>query len=410
MKKVDVVSEILLFNQALDPRRVSLKYDRMRETPFAFFRATCHLFYQRLSQSSLFTHSPKVWVSGDLHLENFGSYKGDNRLAYFDMNDFDEACLAPCTFEILRILTSILIASDGFGLSPSVRKDLCMSFLRSYCAEAVSEKPRWIERSLSKGLIRNLFKAVKSSERTSFLDTRSSIKGKKRRLSIDGVKALPTAIEDKDEIISLMERFAEHQKKPGFYKILDIGDRISGLGSLGVSRYVLLVEGRGTPSGNFLLDLKEAKPSSLGNQLSLLQPHWDSDAERVVSIQKRCQAISPALLTTFSLKGRPFILKELQPSAHRVNLDSWRGKVSDKNLVLESMGALSAWGQIRSASYRGAASSEEIAHFGGESGWRSGLIDAAFDQERIFHDYYMEYCEAFDSKVFKTVGEKKCAL
>lgn len=407
MKKVDVVSEILRFNRELDPHRVRLKFDRMREGPFAFFRATCHLFYQSLPQNALFTQAPKVWISGDLHLENFGSYKGDNRLAYFDMNDFDEACLAPCTFEVLRVLTSILIASDGYGLSSAVQTDLCRSFISSYCSEAMSEKPRWIERSLSKGLIRSLFKVVKSTDRSSFLDSRTTAKGKRRRLLIDGVKALPTCKSDEEAIISLMERFAGTQKKPGFYKILGIGDRISGLGSLGVSRYVLLIEGRGSPSGNFLLDLKEARPSSLGGQLFLSQPHWGNDAERVVSIQKRCQAISPALLSTLSLNGRSFILKELQPSAHRVNLDSWNGKISDKKLVLESMGSLSAWGQIRAASYRGAASSEEIAHFAGKGSWTSGLIDAAFDRARIFRDYYLEYCRAFDESVFRTGLEQE---
>lgn len=178
MEKMDVISEILLFNRDLDPRRVRLKFHRMREEAFSFFRATCHLFYRTLPQDSIFTQAPKVWTSGDLHLENFGSYKGDNRLAYFDLNDFDEACLAPCTLELLRVLTSILVASDRFKLSARLQTDLCESFVSSYCSEAMSEKPRWIERSLSKGLIRNLFKAVKSIDRRSFLESRSRVKGK----------------------------------------------------------------------------------------------------------------------------------------------------------------------------------------------------------------------------------------
>ncbi len=399
MEKRDVIPEIIRFNHGLDPRRLKLKFARMREGPFAFFRATCHLFYQDLPQESVLAKPPRVWVSGDLHLENFGSYKGDNRLAYFDLNDFDEACLAPCTLEILRVLTSILIASDGVGLGTRVQADLCGSFMDAYRSEAMSEKPRWIERSLSKGLIKKLFKAVKSMDRRTFLDSRTRVDGKKRKLLTDGIKAFPTLKKDKEKIRSLMESFSTTQKDPDFYKVLGIGDRISGLGSLGVSRYVLLVEGRGTLSGNFLLDLKEARPSSLGGLLSAMQPHWESDAERVVSIQKRCQAISPALLTTFTLDGRPFILKELQPSAHRVNLDSWTGHIPEKMLVLGSMGALSAWGQIRGASYRGAASSGEIAEFAGDDRWPSEILDIAFDRARLFHEYYRDYCMAFDAGV-----------
>ena len=402
MKKVNAVSEIIHFNKDLDQRRVKLKFDRMREGIFAFFRATCHLFYQSLPQDSLFTQAPVVWTCGDLHLENFGSYKGDNRLAYFDMNDFDEACLAPCTLEMLRVLSSILIASDGFNLGVRGQTDLCKAFIRSYCSEAVTEKSRWIERSLSSGLIRRLLKSVKSIDRSSFLDTRSRVKGKRRRLIIDGVKAFQTPKSDKEGILSIMENFAKTQKNPEFYRVLDIADRISGLGSLGVSRYVLLVEGRGTPSGNFLLDLKQAKPSSLGGQLFLSQPHWENDAERVVTIQKRSQAISPALLSTFSINGRPFILKELQPSEHRVNLDQWSGNLSEKREVLKSMGALSAWGQIRSSYYKGAASSEEIAHFAREDRWTEGLIETAFEKVHNFREYYRDYCKAFDAKVLGT--------
>ena len=401
MEKSDVISEILLFNQDLDPRRVRLKYQRMREDSFSFFRGTCHLFYRTLPQDPIFTQAPKVWISGDLHLENFGSYKGDNRLAYFDLNDFDEACIAPCTLELLRVLTSILVASDRFELGARLRTDLCKSFVSSYISEAMSEKPRWIERSLSKGLIKNLFKAVKSIDRRSFLESRSIVKGKKRRLIIDGSKAFATPKRESEEVVKMLEAFADLQKNPKFYRVLDIADRISGLGSLGVSRYVLLVEGRGTPSGNFLLDLKEARSSSLGKAFSTIQPHWENDAERVVSIQKRCQAISPALLSTLFINGRPFILKELQPSEHRVNLDRWRGKILQKEEVLGSMGALSAWSQIRSSGYKGAASSEEIAHFASDENWASRLIQCAFEMARLFQDYYRDYCHAFDDRVFE---------
>ncbi|MFM6271696.1 MAG: DUF2252 family protein, partial [Dolichospermum sp.] len=74
--------------------------------PFYFFRGTCHLFYEDLSENSGMNLAPLTWICGDLHLENFGSYKGNNRLVYFDINDFDEAVIAPCTWEIVRFITS----------------------------------------------------------------------------------------------------------------------------------------------------------------------------------------------------------------------------------------------------------------------------------------------------------------
>jgi uncharacterized protein (DUF2252 family) len=47
---------------------------------------------------------------GDLHIENFGGYLGKDGLLYFDIVDFDKAVLAPCTFDVVHLATSALIA------------------------------------------------------------------------------------------------------------------------------------------------------------------------------------------------------------------------------------------------------------------------------------------------------------
>src|SRR5712671_315 len=54
--------------------------------------------------------APLVWVCGDLHLENFGSFHGDDGRANFDVNDFDEAALAPASWDLARLLTSLHLA------------------------------------------------------------------------------------------------------------------------------------------------------------------------------------------------------------------------------------------------------------------------------------------------------------
>ena len=88
----------------------------MRSSPFVFLRATCHLFYRRLPDLPLFADAPAVWSCGDLHLQNFGSYKGDNRLVYFDLNDFDEGVLAPASWDLVRFLTSVRVGAESMGV------------------------------------------------------------------------------------------------------------------------------------------------------------------------------------------------------------------------------------------------------------------------------------------------------
>ena len=126
---IDVVGQIQGFNAGRDPERLAMKYRAMRASPFAFLRGTCHLFYDRLPRGGVFKSAPLVWVCGDLHMENFGSYKGDNRLVYFDVNDFDESALAPASWDLVRFLTSVCVGAGGFSIGESRAQTLCQSFL-----------------------------------------------------------------------------------------------------------------------------------------------------------------------------------------------------------------------------------------------------------------------------------------
>src|SRR5471030_1795892 len=98
-----IYERIQKFNAPLLPNVVKLKYEAMAENVFRFYRGTCHLFYEDLSQMNQLPPSHLTWLCGDLHLENFGSYKADNKLVYFDLNDFDESILAPANWELARM-------------------------------------------------------------------------------------------------------------------------------------------------------------------------------------------------------------------------------------------------------------------------------------------------------------------
>src|ERR1700744_3818169 len=104
------------FNEGLLPDKVQMKYEAMAENAFRFFRGTCHLFYEDLAAATDLPSGPRGWVCGDLHLENFGSYRSDNDQVYFDLNDFDEAILAPVTWEVVRLVTSIFVGFESLGI------------------------------------------------------------------------------------------------------------------------------------------------------------------------------------------------------------------------------------------------------------------------------------------------------
>ena len=147
MARVDCLQRIITYNDGRDPARLRRKYAAMRADAFAFLRGTCHLFYEDWPPTSPLNEAPQTWICGDLHLENFGSYKGDHRLTYFDLTDFDEAVLAPCTWDLARFLTSVLVGAHILQIEARLALALCTVFLQAYTAALVDGKARWVERA-----------------------------------------------------------------------------------------------------------------------------------------------------------------------------------------------------------------------------------------------------------------------
>ena len=218
----DLVHEIQTFNAGRDPDRLALKYRNMRSSPFVFLRATCHLFYRRLPDLPLFADAPAVWSCGDLHLQNFGSYKGDNRLVYFDLNDFDEGVLAPASWDLVRFLTSVRVGAESMGVKDKDASALCAAFLDAYQAMLLTGKAGWVERETADGLVRDLLAGLHGRLRPAFLDGRTVKKGKERRLRLDNGKALPASDAQKEWVTKLIGTLAEAQANPEFYEVLDV--------------------------------------------------------------------------------------------------------------------------------------------------------------------------------------------
>jgi uncharacterized protein (DUF2252 family) len=396
----DVATKIKAFNAGRDPDRLALKLKKMRGDPFVFLRGSCHLFYERLPQETLFSQAPISWICGDLHLENFGSFKGDNRLVYFDINDFDEAILAPCTLDLVRFLVSVKLGARSLSVNAKEADLLCRTFIDTYTSALADGKARWVERETSIGLIQDLLDSVKLRSRVKLLDSRTEVKGKRRRIRCDGKKALVVDEVCRESLVNLVAQFAATQPDPKFFNVIDVGRRIAGTGSLGMERYIVLVEGKGSPDTNYLLDLKQAVPSSLLQQSTVKQPNWPSEAERVVTLQKRMQAIPLAFLHAVQLGGSSYILRGLQPSEDRVSLSCWNGKLHRLEEIITTMAEVTAWAHLRSAGRQGSVNVDEFAAFGQRNDWQKHLIEAGNAATVAVMSDWQAYAKPFDQGFF----------
>lgn len=398
---MDVVHEIRQFNAGRDPERLQLKYQNMRRDPFVFLRGACHVFYERLPRGGIFKTAPVVWSCGDLHLENFGSFKGDNRLAYFDLNDFDEGILAPASWDLVRMLTSLRVGGHSLGLKPGQAQTLCEVFLDGYGAALSLGKAYWVEPQTAHGLVKVLLDSLRERQRPDFLNARTQLKGKKRALKVDGKKCLPVSAAQRNKVMAFMADFAQAQSNPGFYKVLDVARRIAGTGSLGVDRYAILVQGKGSPDGNYLLDLKEALPSSLAPYLKVKQPKWSTQAQRVVEVQRRVQAVSMAFLQPVVIGRTSYVLRGLQPTEDRVTLNGAKQSLKDIEKVIATMGHMVAWGQLRSSGRQGSAITDELIDFAQGKKWRGKLLESSHDLAKLTWQDAATFASAFDDGVFR---------
>jgi uncharacterized protein (DUF2252 family) len=377
----DVVDRILRFNAGRESERLALKYEAMASGAFRFFRGSCHLFYEDWLRRSSLDRAPQTWISGDLHLENFGTYKGDDRLTYFDINDFDEAILAPCTWEAARFVTSVLVAAPEIGVASGQAERLCRWYLDAYEAALADGKARRVERQTAEGMVQDLLVTLEGRRRRELLDGRTERRGGKRRLRL-GKRALPASVGQRRAVAAFFRGFARHEEDPGFFRVLDVARRVAGTGSLGVERFVVLVEGRGSPDDNYLLDLKEARPSALRRVVRARQPAWENEAARIVAVQGRMQAVAPAFLHAVAMGGLPFVLRELQPTEDRLGLAAAAGHPGRLEKVMRTMGRVTAWSQLRSGGRQGSAIADKLIAFGGHAGWSAEVLRYAREYAR----------------------------
>ena len=364
----DPVEAIAEVNRGRDPQLLARKFEAMAADRFAFLRASAGLAHARLDLAAL-PASPVSWVCGDLHLNNFGCYRGLNRLVYFDVNDFDEAARLPLAVDLLRLLGSVLVASPGFALAGEEGSALAAACLARYADALARGKAFWLEPQTARGPIRLLLEQVSARKRRELLERRTRLRRGRRAIVTDGQRLLPLPADSpmRERLAEALASLGQLYESPDFFSPRDFARRVAGMGSLGLPRYVALVRGRGDPDRNALIDFKLAAPSSAAAALGTVQQvPWSDQAQRVVTLQDVCQAACPAYLTAMSIGGQPFVVRELQPVEDRIALDRLARQRRRLSETLGSMAEVAAYAQLRGAGRMGGASADAMIEFGFE--------------------------------------------
>ena len=203
------------------------KHDKMRESAFLFLRAT----YWRWAETILdvcpdLANAPQVLAVGDIHLENYGTWRDrDGRLAW-GVNDFDEAAEMPYVLDLVRLAASALL---GRGARRITDAEICTAILRGYRQGLDTPRPVVLDRD--KPWLRKLVVASEK-ERAKFWK------------KIAAVRAKPAPARYKKAIAAAM---------PEPRLSIKTARRSAGAGSLGRPRWIGTADWRGE------LVIREAK-------------------------------------------------------------------------------------------------------------------------------------------------------
>ncbi|OBG52194.1 MULTISPECIES: DUF2252 domain-containing protein [unclassified Mycobacterium] len=317
------------------PDLVPLRFARMLADPFSFYRGSAAVMAADLAACP--SSGIEVMCCGDAHVSNFGMYAAPHRSIVFDLNDFDEAAVAPAEWDVKRLITSAIVGGRhaGYGAKAirrcveqalvgyrtSLQAMLAMDVLDRYYLRV--EPERYTE-TVSKGLLDVIQKT------TSRARTRTSARVFKQLTEIgpDGTPRLreaPPVLQHVDEDVEavLMESIQEYLATVpadvalllSHFRVTDMALRVVGVGSVGTRCYLLILVG---PSGTpLILQIKEATRSVLDEFGGWPQPATLAAAVgatgqgmRVVDGQRILQAMSDVFLGATRKDDRDYYVRQ----------------------------------------------------------------------------------------------------
>jgi uncharacterized protein (DUF2252 family) len=395
MTKLGVLRRIARYNRGREAETLAIKYARMRSSAFVFLRGTAHLFYEDWPRRSPLNAAPRVWICGDLHLENFGGYTAADGREYFDISDFDETARAPVTWELARLCVSLLLAASSIGMKNRKSESLIARCVDGYAAELARQPTAPIDGSTGQPDLRRFLHQLSANHPAAFLKARTTGKGSARHLRILKNKTLPAY---PAQTKSLKRWWKKHCASPGirrFGGLLDVARRVTGTGSLGVHRYALLVS---TGKEIRLLELKESIPAAMILLHRAPANPWPSDAARVTAVQRRAQAAQPRLLAAVEIDKRNFILRELHPGDDKLTVRKVKAQRERLARLAPWLGRVCASSHRRTAGWKGAAPIAKLRAYAKGKTWRNRVAKYARDYRMIVER---------DWALFKNATEKQ---
>ena len=386
-----VSKRIKKYNIGITGIMPEIKAAALKESPFRFYRGTCHLFVEDFVK--LYNYKPKVktWICGDIHFENAGAYKGDDRQIYFDINDFDEAVLASPEPELCRFLTSIIIAAGQMQATSINLNKALYDLMDIYTETMQGRKAKMLNANVAEGDIKLFFSQMSTIDRNDFI-AHHTIKGDGNLLLIktDNVHYFPMDKKDKAALFEQLGPILNTQKRFAEMVFEDAAIRVAGTGSLGLDRFGVLFFSK-KKGKHYMIDIKQTRLSCYGEIIGIKQPRFKNDAARIIETGYLMQYAPPDFMASFKAGNKLFIVKELQPKADKMSIDYFKKDFVKLVRVAKEIAKLIAYAQLRSSGNLGASNIDELVKFTAKSQWQKDIIDVSATLADKNNKYYKAF-------------------
>jgi uncharacterized protein (DUF2252 family) len=343
LKRADPIQVLMHLDRDKLPDLLPIRYARMRESPFGFFRGAAGIMAADLAGTTV--TGIRVQGCGDCHVANFGGFGSPERELIFDITDFDETLPAPWEWDVKRLTTSIVLAARDSGLSEQHSVGTAQAAVAAYCGHMrryaqMQALKVWYSHLDAQRLVheaadetaRERWKSVikKAKKKTPSHDfpKMATSEGRSSRFS-------PRIVDDPPHIFhARTKRVGEHAREMfehyratlpderrvvlDRYQIVDVARMAVGIGSVGTRcAVVLLMAG---PDDALFLQFKQAEASVFETYAG--KSRYSNHGERVVTGQRMLQSGSDIFLGwTRDGEGRDYYFRQLHDMKMSVDVE-----------------------------------------------------------------------------------------
>jgi uncharacterized protein (DUF2252 family) len=333
---VAVLAEAFAPLMEADPSAFRVKYRKMAADPFAFYRGTACLFYRDMTKGRsqwdeeyVDDSSSRIWIHGDLHAENFGTYMNSDGRLVFDVNDFDEAYVGHYTWDLQRFAASLALLGWQKALPEGDVRALINRYTRGYLLQVNryletedDDSDFSLDLDTAEGPILEALQEARRANRADLLDGMTSTSTGVRRFTDGGGRRHLSKNERgkvEDAFAGYLDTIPEDKRvrRPLFYDLRDVvGVSGFGIGSAGLPAYNLLLEGFNQAQDNdVVLSMKQANVPAVSRFVDHeeVESYFEHEAHRTVVSQHALQVHTDQLLGYTSIDSFGYVVAELSP-------------------------------------------------------------------------------------------------